>query len=221
MTASVSGRNFRVFCATFFRSSGLLLLIAFQSFYIRRHVSVPALVVLPSPCVDIFSTAKQASKQRDFLSGPFLSIHRWRRFDGFDRCRILRGQVRNRNTVNCQKPSQASILLRRRMFSCSGGSNGSESEPFHSYRTRPPSLDRVAKPTTSSMLPQTEIVGFGPKDLPLSRRPPTASSALETYRSHLRSICENARKVNASERECTRRVMRTKSGKEVNAAEEA
>ena len=32
MTASVSGRNFRVFWSTFFRSSGRLLLIAFQSF---------------------------------------------------------------------------------------------------------------------------------------------------------------------------------------------
>jgi hypothetical protein len=32
MMASVSGRNFRVFCATLFRSCGLLLLIAFQSF---------------------------------------------------------------------------------------------------------------------------------------------------------------------------------------------
>jgi len=32
ITASVSGRNFRVFWSTFFRSSGRLLLIAFQSF---------------------------------------------------------------------------------------------------------------------------------------------------------------------------------------------
>ena len=32
MTASVSGRNFRVFRSTFFRSSGRLLLMAFQSF---------------------------------------------------------------------------------------------------------------------------------------------------------------------------------------------
>src|ERR1035441_7531121 len=32
MTASVSGRNFRVFWSTFFRSSGRLLLMAFQSF---------------------------------------------------------------------------------------------------------------------------------------------------------------------------------------------
>ena len=32
MTASVNGRNFRVFWPTFFRSSGRLSLIAFQSF---------------------------------------------------------------------------------------------------------------------------------------------------------------------------------------------
>ena len=32
MTASVMGRNLRVFWSTFFRSSGRLLLIAFQSF---------------------------------------------------------------------------------------------------------------------------------------------------------------------------------------------
>jgi hypothetical protein len=49
MTASVNGRNFRVFWSTFFRSSGRLLLMAFQSFrppaYIRagrRHSPIAA-----------------------------------------------------------------------------------------------------------------------------------------------------------------------------------
>ena len=28
----------------------------------RRHISVPAVIVVPSPCVDIFSPAKQAAK---------------------------------------------------------------------------------------------------------------------------------------------------------------
>src|ERR1700730_10433209 len=44
--------------------------------YDRRHISVPAIGILPSPCVDIFSPAEQASKQRDPLSGPLLLIHR-------------------------------------------------------------------------------------------------------------------------------------------------
>jgi len=69
MTASVSGRNFRVFCATFFRSSGTALVDRLPVFYIRRHISMPP-SPFPSPCVDIVSTAKKASKQRDSLSGP-------------------------------------------------------------------------------------------------------------------------------------------------------
>src|SRR5207247_1853942 len=77
----------------------------------RRHVSVAAISILPSPCVDIFSPAKQASKQRDSLSGPLLLVHRRRRFDGFGWRRILWRQLRNRNAVNSQKPSQARIFL--------------------------------------------------------------------------------------------------------------
>src|SRR5262249_33050238 len=78
--------------------------------YDRRHISVPAIGILPSPRVDIFSPAEEASKQRDSLSGPLLLIHRWRRL-GFGWRWILCGKLRNRNAVNRQKPPQASILL--------------------------------------------------------------------------------------------------------------
>jgi hypothetical protein len=64
-----------------------------------------------APCVDIFSPAKQASKQRDSLSGTVLLVHRLRRLNGFGWRRILWPQLRNRNAVNRQKPPQASILL--------------------------------------------------------------------------------------------------------------
>ena len=40
MTASVSGMNFRVFWSTFFRSSGRLLLMAFQSFTPPANIRV-------------------------------------------------------------------------------------------------------------------------------------------------------------------------------------
>ena len=79
--------------------------------YDRRHISVPAIITLPSPSVDIFSPAEQVSKQRDSFSGPLLFIHRWRRFDGFGWRWILCRKLRYRNAVNCQKPPQASILL--------------------------------------------------------------------------------------------------------------
>jgi len=79
--------------------------------YDRRHISVPAISILPSPSVDIFSPAKQASKQRDPLSGALLLVHRWRRLDGFGWRWILCRKLRYRNAVNCQKPPQASILL--------------------------------------------------------------------------------------------------------------
>ena len=79
--------------------------------YGRRHISRPAVGILPSPRVDIFSPAKQASKQRDSLSGALLLVHRWRRLDGFGRRRILWRKLRNRNAVNRQKPPQASIFL--------------------------------------------------------------------------------------------------------------
>jgi hypothetical protein len=71
---------------------------------------VPAISILPSPSVEVFSPAKHASKQRDPLSGALLLVHRWRRLDGFD-WRILCRKLRYRNAVNCQKPPQASILL--------------------------------------------------------------------------------------------------------------
>jgi hypothetical protein len=79
--------------------------------YVRRHISVPTIIVLPSPCVDIFSPAEQASKQRDSLSGPLLLIHGWCRLDGFSWRWILWRKLWNRNAVNRQKPPQASILL--------------------------------------------------------------------------------------------------------------
>jgi hypothetical protein len=73
-------------------------------------VSVPAISILPSPSVDIFSPAKQASKQSDPLSGALLFVHRRRRLDGFG-WRFLDRKLRYRNAVNCQKPPQASILF--------------------------------------------------------------------------------------------------------------
>jgi hypothetical protein len=79
--------------------------------YDHRHISVAAISILPSPRVDIFSSAKQASKQRDPLSGALLLVHRWRRLDGFRGKWPLRRKLRNRNAVNRQKPPQASILL--------------------------------------------------------------------------------------------------------------
>jgi hypothetical protein len=79
--------------------------------YVRRHISVPTIIVLPSPCVDIFSPAEQASKQRDSLSGALLLIHGWCRLDGFSWRWILWRKLWNRNAVNRQKPPQASILL--------------------------------------------------------------------------------------------------------------
>src|SRR5271157_3872625 len=79
--------------------------------YGRRHISRPAVVILPSPCVDIFSPAKQASKQRDSFSGTLLLVHRWRRLDGFGWRPILWRKLRNRNAVNRQEPPQASVFL--------------------------------------------------------------------------------------------------------------
>jgi hypothetical protein len=72
---------------------------------------VPAISILPSPRVDIFSSAKQASKQRDPLSGALLLVHWRRRLDGFGWRWILCRKLRDRNAVNYQKPPQASILL--------------------------------------------------------------------------------------------------------------
>ena len=70
-----------------------------------------AVCILPSPCVDIFSPAKQASEQRDPLSGAFLLGQWWRRFDGFSWETILKRNLGNRNAVDRQEPPQASILL--------------------------------------------------------------------------------------------------------------
>lgn len=53
----------RVFWSTLFRSSGRLLLMAFQFLYCRGHISVSAIVILPSPCVDVFPPTKQPSKE--------------------------------------------------------------------------------------------------------------------------------------------------------------
>ena len=44
--------------------------------YDRRHISVPAISILPSPRVDIFSPSEEASKKRDSLSGPLL-LYPW------------------------------------------------------------------------------------------------------------------------------------------------
>ena len=68
--------------------------------YDRRHISVPAIGVLPSPSVDIFSPAEQVLKKRDSLSGPLLLIHGWRWLDGFSWRWILWRKLRNRNAVN-------------------------------------------------------------------------------------------------------------------------
>jgi hypothetical protein len=72
---------------------------------------VPAVIVVPSPCVDIFSPAKQGSKEPYPLSGTLLFVHRWRRLDGFGWRWILWRKLRNRNAVNRQKSPEASILL--------------------------------------------------------------------------------------------------------------
>src|SRR4051812_47648317 len=77
----------------------------------HRHVSMPAIVILPSPCVDIFSPAKQASKKRDSLSGPLLLVHRCRCFDDLSWRGNLRRRLWNRNAVNRQEPPKASIFL--------------------------------------------------------------------------------------------------------------
>jgi hypothetical protein len=82
--------------------------------YERAPVAVlhlPAIVIFPSPCVNIFSPPKQASKQGDSLSGALLFIHRRHRLGGLGGRWILRRQLRNRNAVNGQQPPQASILF--------------------------------------------------------------------------------------------------------------
>jgi len=79
--------------------------------YGRRYISVLAFSVLPSPCIHILSPTKQASKQRNSLSGAFLLVHWWRRLDGFGWKWILRRQLRYRDAVNRQKPSQTGILF--------------------------------------------------------------------------------------------------------------
>jgi hypothetical protein len=76
--------------------------------YMRRHISVLAAIIFPSPGVDILSPAKQASKQRDSLSGPLLFIHRQHRLSGGGRW-ILRCQSRNR---------KAGCVPRRPGFGC-------------------------------------------------------------------------------------------------------
>ena len=111
MTVSVIGRNFRVFWSTFFRSSRATFVDGLPVLYNRGHISVPAIIVLPSPCVDLFSPTKQASKQRDSLFRTFRLVHRWCRLCGFGWRRILCRQLRNRNAVNRQKPSQSGILF--------------------------------------------------------------------------------------------------------------
>jgi len=103
--------NFRVFWSTLFRSSGRLLLMAFQFLYCRGHISVSAIVILPSPCVDVFPPTKQPSKECDSLSGTFRLVHRGRQLSGFGWKRILWHQLRNGNAVNRQEPPQASILV--------------------------------------------------------------------------------------------------------------
>jgi hypothetical protein len=65
----------------------------------------------PSPRVDIFSSAKQRSKQGDSLSGTLLLIHWWCCLNGLGRRRVFWRNLRNRNAVNRQKASEASILL--------------------------------------------------------------------------------------------------------------
>src|SRR5208337_3636931 len=79
--------------------------------YDHRRISVSAIIIFPSSCVNIFSSAKQASEQCDSLSGTFLLVHRGCRLNGFGWRWILRCQLRNRNAVNHQKPPKASILL--------------------------------------------------------------------------------------------------------------
>ena len=112
MTASVSGRNFRVFWSTFFRSSGRLSVDGLPVLYDRRHISVPA--IMHSPIAERrhllsretgFETARSsfwrappcppaALFQRSCVGG---------RFSG--------GSCGIGNAVNRQEPPQASILL--------------------------------------------------------------------------------------------------------------
>lgn len=58
MTASVSGMNFLVFWSTFFRFLRAASVNRFPVLYDRRHISASAVIILPSPCVDIFSPAE-------------------------------------------------------------------------------------------------------------------------------------------------------------------
>src|SRR5437762_4904222 len=40
------------------------------------RVSMPAIGILPTPCIHVFSSAKQTAKQRDPLSGSLVFVHR-------------------------------------------------------------------------------------------------------------------------------------------------
>ncbi len=97
--------------------------------YGRGRVSVPAISTLPSPCVDILSPTKQASKKRDSLSGVLLLIHGGasRRFwlEADSPARVAESECCER-----QKAPQASILFAETNILLLWGSNGRESEPF-------------------------------------------------------------------------------------------
>ena len=100
MTASVTRDELSCLLVDFLPLLRAAFVDSFPVLHDHRHISVSAIIILPSPRVDIFSPAKQASKECDSLSGTFLLVHRACRLNECDCRRILWWQLRNRNAVN-------------------------------------------------------------------------------------------------------------------------
>src|SRR5215471_9625317 len=130
MTASVSGRNFRVFWSTFFRSSGRLLLMAFQSF-----TTVGIYPCRPSAFSHRRAYTSSLPRKR-LRNRAILCLARSSLSTGGDGLAVLVGGGFSAGScgiaILCTARSRRrrAFSSRRRIFSCSGGSNGRESEPF-------------------------------------------------------------------------------------------
>jgi hypothetical protein len=109
MTASVSGGT-SVFWSTFFDPRAAFV-DGLPVLYDHRHISVPAISILPSPRVDIFSSAETGFETARFSVWRAPPCPPAVPLDGFGWRWILCRKLRYRNAVNCQKPPQASILL--------------------------------------------------------------------------------------------------------------